>query len=40
MEGWTRVASVAEFMEVPEEEAVPFKMSDHSTTIEALVPVS
>jgi len=34
------VASVAEFLKVPEEESTPFKMSDHSTTIEVIEPAS
>jgi hypothetical protein len=34
------VASVAEFLKVPDEESTPFKMSDHSTTIEVLQPPS
>ena len=34
------VASVAEFMKVPAEEAVPVKMSEHIATIEIVQPTS
>ena len=34
------VQSVADFLEVPAEEAVPVKMSEHSATIEVVQPAS